>query len=165
MKEELIAVARISTPHGVRGEVRLVPLTDFPHRFEQTESLLLADGSRLRLESARQYKDGVLAKFRGMETPEAWIPLRNQELFVTEAELMPLAPGQYYIHQIIGLAVFDEAGARQGTVVDVLQTGGNDVYVVKTADGGEILLPAIDSVIRRIEIEQGRLVVVLPEYY
>ena len=142
-----------------------MPLTDFPHRFEQTESLLLADGSRLRLESARQYKDGVLAKFRGMETPEAWIPLRNQELFVTEAELMPLAPGQYYIHQIIGLAVFDEAGARQGTVVDVLQTGGNDVYVVKTADGGEILLPAIDSVIRRIEIEQGRLVVVLPEYY
>ena len=164
MKNDLIAVARITTPHGVRGEVKLQPLTDFPHRFAETESLLLADGTRLILESARLQRDTVLAKFKGMDTPEAWIPYRRQELFITEDALMPLPDGQYYIHQIIGLEVVDESGAVQGTVGDVLQTGSNDVYVVKTSDGKEILLPAIDTVVKRIDVPAGRMVVVLPEY-
>lgn len=165
MKDNLIAVARISTPHGVRGEVKLTPLTDFPRRFEQTESLLLADGTCLHLESARMHKDGILVKFRGMDTPEVWAALRHQELYVTEDALMPLAPGQYYIHQIVGLVVLDETGAGQGIVTDVLQTGSNDVYVVKTQDGGELLLPAIDSVVRRIDMDQRRMIVTIPEYY
>ena len=164
MKNDLIAVARITTPHGVRGEVKLQPLTDFPHRFAETESLLLADGTRMVLESARLQRDTVLAKFKGMDTPEAWIPYRRQELFITEDALMPLPDGQYYIHQIIGLEVVDESGAVQGTVGDVLQTGSNDVYVVKTSDGKEILLPAIDTVVKRIYVPAGRMVVVLPEY-
>ncbi len=164
MKNDLIAVARITTPHGVRGEVKLQPLTDFPHRFAETESLLLADGTRMVLESARLQRDTVLAKFKGMDTPEAWIPYRRQELFITEDALMPLPDGQYYIHQIIGLEVVDESGAVQGTVGDVLQTGSNDVYVVKTSDGKEILLPAIDTVVKRIDVPAGRMVVVLPEY-
>lgn len=164
MKNDLIAVARITTPHGVRGEVKLQPLTDFPHRFAETESLLLADGTRMILESARLQRDTVLAKFKGMDTPEAWIPYRRQELFITEDALMPLPDGQYYIHQIIGLEVVDESGAVQGTVGDVLQTGSNDVYVVKTSDGKEILLPAIDTVVKRIDVPAGRMVVVLPEY-
>ena len=78
---------------------------------------------------------------------------------------MPLAPGQYYIHQIVGLVVLDETGAGQGIVTDVLQTGSNDVYVVKTQDGGELLLPAIDSVVRRIDMDQRRMIVTIPEYY
>ncbi len=164
MKNDLIAVARITTPHGVRGEVKLQPLTDFPHRFAETESLLLADGTRMILESARLQRDTVLAKFKGMDTPEAWIPFRRQELFITEDALMPLPAGQYYIHQIIGLEVVDESGAVQGTVGDVLQTGSNDVYVVKTSDGKEILLPAIDTVVKRIDVPAGRMVVVLQEY-
>ena len=164
MKDNLIAVARISSAHGVRGEVKLLPLTDFPHRFAETESLLLADGTRMVLESARLQRDTVLAKFKGMDTPEAWIPYRRQELFITEDALMPLPDGQYYIHQIIGLEVVDESGAVQGTVGDVLQTGSNDVYVVKTSDGKEILLPAIDTVVKRIDVPAGRMVVVLPEY-
>ena len=165
MKENLIAVARISTPHGVRGEVKLLPLTDFPRRFEQTESLLLADGTRLVLESARMNKNVVLVKFRGMDTPEVWTKLRHQELFVTEDALMPLPEGQYYIHQIIGLSVVDEKGAELGKVADVLQTGSNDVYAVNTLDGGELLLPAIESVVHEINMEQRRMTVTVPEYW
>ena len=165
MKNNLIAVARISTPHGVRGEVKLLPLTDFPRRFEQTESLLMADGTRLVLESARMNKDVVLVKFRGMDTPEVWAPLRHQELYVTEDELMPLPPGQYYIHQVIGLTVVDKNGSTLGTVSDVLQTGSNDVYAVKTIDGGELLLPAIASAIHSIDIVNNRMTVTVPEYW
>lgn len=165
MKDNLIAVARITTPHGVRGEVKLVPLTDFPRRFEQTESLFLADGTRLVLESARMNKDVVLVKFRGMDTPEVWLPLRHQELYVTEDALMPLPQGQYYIHQVIGLTVVDKNGLVLGTVSDVLQTGSNDVYAVKTLDGGELLLPAIESAVHSIDIAQGRMIVTVPEYW
>ncbi len=165
MKEKLIAVARISTPHGVRGEVKLQPLTDFPHRFEETKFLLLADGVRLELESARLQKDTVLAKFRGMDTPEAWIPFRHKDLYVTEDELVPLPVGQYYIHQIVGIEVFDENGAMQGILNDVFQTGSNDVYVVKSPDGKELLLPAIDTVIKQIDVAGRRMIVALPEYW
>ena len=164
MKENLIAVARITTPHGVRGEVKLQPLTDFPHRFEETEFLLLADGTRLVLESARLQMDTVLAKFRGMDTPEIWIPFRHKELYVTEDALMPLPEGQYYIHQLVGIEVIDENGAALGKVSDVLQTGSNDVYVVQTPESNELLLPAIDTVVKRIDMAKRLMVVTLPEY-
>ncbi|HWR28792.1 MAG TPA: ribosome maturation factor RimM [Negativicutes bacterium] len=164
MKENMIAVARITTPHGVRGEVKLQPLTDFPHRFEETEFLLLADGTRLVLESARLQMDTVLAKFRGMDTPEIWIPFRHKELYVTEDALMPLPEGQYYIHQLVGIEVVDENGAALGKVSDVLQTGSNDVYVVQTPESNELLLPAIDTVVKRIDMAKRLMVVTLPEY-
>lgn len=164
MKENLIAVARITTPHGVRGEVKLQPLTDFPHRFEETEFLLLADGTRLVLESARLQMDTVLAKFRGMDTPEIWIPFRHKELYVTEDALMPLPEGQYYIHQLVGVEVFDENGVVLGKVSDVLQTGSNDVYVVQIPESNELLLPAIDTVVKRIDMAKRLMVVTLPEY-
>ncbi len=165
MKDNLIAVARITIPHGVRGEVKLQPLTDFPRRFEETEYLLLADGTRLVLESARLQRDTVLAKFRGMDTPEVWLPFRHQELYVTEDALMPLPPGQFYIHQLIGIEVFDEQGVALGIVDNVLQTGSNDVYVVKTPSNEEILLPAIDTVVKQIDMIERRMIVTLPEYW
>ena len=142
-----------------------MPLTDFPHRFAQTEFLLLADRTKLYLESVRMQKNAILVKFRGLDTPEDWSPLRNKELFVTEDELMPLPAGQYYIHQIVGLEVVDEQEQILGRVTDVLQTGSNDVYVVKTTDGKELLLAAIDSVVKEIDIAAGRMRVVVPEYW
>lgn len=164
MKDDLIAVAKILSPHGVRGEVKLLPLTDFPHRFAQTEYLLLADRSQLYLESVRMLNNTIVVKFRGMDIPEAWIPFRNKELFVTEDNLMPLPPGQYYIHQIVGLEVVDEQGKIIGRVAEVLQTGSNDVYVIKTPAGDELLLAAIVSVVREINIAAGRMSVIVPEY-
>ncbi len=165
MKDDLIAVAKILSPHGVRGEVKLLPLTDFPHRFAQTEYLLLADRSKLYLESVRMLKNTIVAKFCGMDIPEDWIPFRNKELFVTEDNLMPLPPGQYYIHQIVGLEVVDEQKKIIGRVADVLQTGSNDVYVIKTPEGDELLLAAIESVVREIDIAAGRMSVIVPEYW
>ena len=125
----------------------------------------MADRTKLYLESVRMQKNAILVKFRGLDTPEDWSPLRNKELFVTEDELMPLPAGQYYIHQIVGLEVVDEQEQILGRVTDVLQTGSNDVYVVKTTDGKELLLAAIDSVVKEIDIAAGRMRVVVPEYW
>ena len=165
MKDNLIAVARISSAHGVRGEVKLLPLTDFPHRFAQTEFLLLADRTKLYLESVRMQKNAILVKFRGLDTPEDWSPLRNKELFVTEDELMPLPAGQYYIHQIVGLEVVDEQEQILGRVTDVLQTGSNDVYAIKLLDGKELLVPAIESFVKQIDMNARQMIVVVPEYW
>lgn len=125
----------------------------------------MADRTKLYLESVRMQKNAILVKFRGLDTPEDWIPLRNKELFVTEDALMPLPVGQYYIHQIVGLEVVDEQERILGRVTDVLQTGSNDVYVVKSMDGKELLLAAIDSVVKEIDIAAGRMRVVVPEYW
>ena len=165
MKDNLIAVARIPSAHGVRGEVKLLPLTDFPHRFESTKYLLLADGTKLMLESARVHKGMVLAKIRGFDTPEVWLDYRQKELYVTEDDLMPLPAGQYYIYQMIGLAVFDEQGTLLGELSDVLQTGSNDVYAVKLTDGKELLVPAIESFVKQIDMNARKMIVVVPEYW
>ena len=87
----------------------------------------MADRTKLYLESVRMQKKAILVKFRGLDTPEEWIPLRNKELYVTEEALMPLPAGQFYIHQIVGLEVVDEQEQVLGRVTDVLQTGSNDV--------------------------------------
>ena len=165
MKENLIAVARIASVHGVRGEVKLQPLTDFPHRFESTQYLLLADGTKLMLESARVQKGMVLAKFCGFDTPEAWLNYRQKELYVTEDDLVPLPAGQYYIYQMLGLSVLDEQGTLLGELSDVLQTGSNDVYAVKLSDGKELLIPAIESYVRQIDMAARKMIVVVPEYW
>lgn len=165
MKDNLIAVARIASAHGVRGEVKLLPLTDFPHRFESTEYLLLADGTKLALESARVQKGMVLAKFRGIDTPEAWLNYRQKELYVTEDNLMPLPEGKYYIYQMTGLTVLDEQGTVLGELQDVLHTGSNDVYAVKMTDGQELLIPAIESYVKQIDMNSRTMIVVVPEYW
>jgi 16S rRNA processing protein RimM len=107
----------------------------------------------------------VFAKFKGMDTPEAWLPFRRQELFVPEDELVSLPKGQYYIYQLIGLDAFDEAGALLGSLTDVLQTGSNDVYVIETGDGNELLIPAIDRYVRSVDLSERRLVIEVPEYW
>ena len=145
--------------------MKLLPLTDFPRRFESTKYLLLADGTKLMLESARVHKGMVLAKIRGFDTPEVWLDYRQKELYVTEDDLMPLPAGQYYIYQMIGLTVFDEQGTLLGELSDVLQTGSNDVYAVKLTDGKELLVPAIESFVKQIDMNARKMIVVVPEYW
>lgn len=165
VNKEMIAVARIASPYGVRGEVKLQPLTDFPHRFESTDCLFLVDGTKLVLESARVQKNMVFAKFKGIDTPEGWLPFQRQKLFVPEDALVVLPEGQYYIFQLIGLAAFDESGVQLGLLTDVLKTGCNDVYVIKTDDSKELLIPAIDRYIRLVDLSERRLVIEVPEYW
>jgi 16S rRNA processing protein RimM len=161
----LIAVAKILAPHGIRGEVKIMPLTDFPERFYETKELMLTETQTWEVESVRPHGAFFLVKFRGFDTPEAWAPFRGRLLHVPENQLVPLPEGHYYIHQIIGLEVFDVDGHSLGIVEDLIQTGSNDVYVVKTSDGKETLVPAIKSVVRSIDISDGRIIVTMPEVW
>ncbi|HLF71194.1 MAG TPA: ribosome maturation factor RimM [Dehalococcoidia bacterium] len=153
-----IAVGRIVSAHGIRGEVKVEPLTDFPERFDKGAELLL-DGAPLRIETSRWQEHLVVLKLSGVASRGAAELLRGKRLMVPEPRVL-LEHGRYYQHEIVGLRVEDENGEHLGEVADVLATGANDVYVVR-GERGELLLPAVEPVIKEVDVAGGRLVVEL----
>lgn len=114
-----------------------------------------------RVLSQRPHQGGVLLKLDRIATRNAAEALRGARVLVCTRDLPALPPGQYYTYQLIGLRVVRESGEALGELSEVLRTGSNDVYVVKTA-AGELLLPAIESVIRTIDLAAGTMTVVVP---
>lgn len=156
-----VAVGRVRAPRGLVGELKVEPLTDFLDRFAPDEALWVK-GQRFEVESARQHRKDLLVKLKGIDSPEDGAALRGCLLEVPESELRPLAEGEYYDFQVLGLRVYDAEGHELGEVVEVLPTGGNDVYVVR-GPAGELLVPAIDEVVKEIDIKGGRMTVELME--
>ena len=160
--EKRITIGRIGAPHGIRGEVRVIPLTDFTDRFERLKEVMAGD-EVLSVESVKYHKQFVLLRFREYPNREDVMRLNGRLLTVSRSEAMPLEEGEYYTFDIVGLAVETPDGRPLGKVEQVLRTGSNDVYVVRGAEGHEILIPALKRVVREINIEEGRMVAELPE--
>jgi 16S rRNA processing protein RimM len=162
-KPDYLVVARVRRPFGVKGELLLQVLTDFPNRLMQHEQLFVGAEKRpLDVESVRRHGQDMLLLLKEFRDRDAAERLRGEALYIRVDGLAPLPQGVYYLHQIEGLEVFTEAGERLGRVKEILKTGANDVYVVQ-GDEREILLPAIPQVIREIRLEEGRIIVRLME--
>jgi 16S rRNA processing protein RimM len=159
----LIAIGKAVAPHGVRGDVRVVPLTDYPERFRDTRTVRLDDGRVLTVEGAKFHKQFVLLKFRGLDDRNAVEFLRGKLLLVGRDELVKLPEGHYFHFEIIGLKVYDEDGAFLGTVADILVTGANDVYITEQEGRKPLLIPAIKEVVREIDVPGGKMTVRLQE--
>jgi 16S rRNA processing protein RimM len=159
--DTLVAIGRVAKPRGIHGEAHLVPMTDFPERFEDLESVVLQkhDGTRLtvHVERVKAYGNRLAIKFRGYRNPEAVSTLRGAHLLVPRDETYPLPEDVFYVFDIIGLDVVTEAGDAVGRVKDVLSLPAQDVYVVDR-DGKELLLPAVRDVLK-VEMEARRIVV------
>ena len=156
-----VAIGRVGAPWGVRGAVRVLPLTDRRRQLAAGRTVNVAN-ERRTIESARWQKGMVYLRLSGIEGPEAAAELRGRLLAIPESELEPLPEGQYYRFQLIGLAVISTDGEALGHLTEVLSTGANDVYVVR-GEEGELLLPATDEVVREIDLETGHMLVqVLP---
>ena len=155
-----IAIGKVRRPYGVRGEVKVEFLTDFPERFKDLKAVYI-DWEPYTIERYRFVADGILLKFAGIDTPEDAAFLRNRLIEIPVSEAVPLPPDTYYYFQILGLKVVTTAGEVLGEVVDIIVTGANDVYVVRSAGGREILLPAIEDVVKEVDLESNRLVVEL----
>jgi 16S rRNA processing protein RimM len=155
-----LAVGKLGRPHGVRGEIFLHILTDFPERLAAGVKVFLGpDYEPIEIRGQRWHRNALLLSLAGYRTPEAVAILTNQYLFV-KADDRPLLPeGEYYHHQMIGLQVLDEQGLVLGTLSQILETGANDVYVVLPLQGAEILLPAIEDVILEIDLDKRQMVV------
>lgn len=155
-----LVVGRVLKPHGVRGEVRVEPLTNDPARFKQLTHVYVGerDPRRVTVDSVRFHQGWVLLRLGGYPTRTEAELLRDELLQVTEAEAVPLEEGEYYLYQLEGLAVYTEEGAHLGRLTNVLETGANNVFVVQ-GPAGELLIPDIPDVVRDVDIEGGRLVI------
>ena len=162
---EPILVGAVARPHGLTGEVVVEVWSDAPERFRAGGALTarLADGRtrRLRVASSRPFRDRLLVRFEGVAAREDAEELRDAELSIPRAEVAPLPPGRYYRFELLGLRVRTRAGEELGRVAEVFATGSNDVIVVRGAEG-EILLPAIESVLLEVSPERGELRVEVP---
>jgi 16S rRNA processing protein RimM len=159
-----LLVGRVSRPHGVRGELRVEIITDYPERLsEHTHFYLAHPGSpttvrRFPAEKVRIHRDVALLKLVGCDDRNAADELRGLLVQIPVEEAVPLEEGEYYLYQLIGVQVETEDGEGLGKVVDVIETGANDVYVVR-GPRGEVLLPAIEDVVLGLDLESKRMVV------
>ena len=159
-----ITIGRVGAPQGIHGELRVIPLTDFPERFEGLKEKEIRVGDELlHVESVRYHKQFVLMKFREYAVREDARALTGRLLTVAREDAAPLGPGEFYTFDIIGLHVFDMEGAELGVVENVLRTGSNDVYQARGKDGKELLIPALKAVVKEIDVKGGRMTVELPE--
>lgn len=159
-----MAVGRIVGAHGLNGELRMELHTDFPERFAPGVELWMgADLALYTVTSAREHKGMILLCVDGVDDRDSAEALRGEWLFIPEDAAMALPEGEYWVHDIIGLAVVDESGAALGRVTDVLQTGANDVYIVAPAEnvnrGRELLIPAIAEVVQAVDVPGGLLTI------
>jgi 16S rRNA processing protein RimM len=151
-----LAVGKLRRPHGLHGEMIMDVLTDFPERLKR--GVWLYAGSQylpLQLASVRQHAKTLLVAFEACTSPEDAGQLRSQFVYVRADDRPPLPEGEYYHHQLLGLRVVDEDDHFLGLLQEILETGANDVYVVKPDTGPDILLPAIEPVIVEINLTKN----------
>ena len=148
-----IAVGEIVGAFGIRGEVKALPQTDFPERFAQTPILYLGDARAPHaVQSARQHQRIVILKLADVDDMTTAARLRGVTLWIPEAERMPLPADQFYLSDVVGLPVTHVNGQPLGTVVDYISSGANDLFVVRTPGGRDVLLPAVREFIRELDI-------------
>lgn len=160
--EDLLKVGVISTTHGIRGEVKVYPTTDDPHRFEALASVLLDTGRELcelEIEKVRYFKQFVILKFRDVDNINDIEPYKGRSLYVTREFAAPLEENEYYVADLIDMEVFLEDESYFGKLRDVMETGANDVYIIDTEDGKEVLIPAIKDCIKKVDVENGKMTI------
>lgn len=164
--EEMLQVGVITTTHGVRGEVKVFPTTDDVKRFKDLKQVMLDTGKELlelEITQVKFFKNLVILKFKGIDNINDVEKYKGKGLFVTREHAVKCEEGEFFIADLIGMEVVNEAGSLLGQVVDVIQTGANDVYVVGAEGKKDLLLPAIRDCIRRVDMEKRQMqVYVLP---
>ncbi len=171
---ESILVGKIVGTHGLAGGVRATVLSDVPHRFNAGQVLYILGQPYVILSSspasfksnpsgkANPSGDQIILQLQGLDSEDSAKGLLGEELTVPETAVPSLPEGEYFHYQIVGLRVLTEEGEDLGSVSEILETGSNDVYVTSGASG-ELLIPALADVIREIRINDGIMVVSLPD--
>ncbi|MFH5810483.1 ribosome maturation factor RimM [Companilactobacillus sp. FL22-1] len=167
MAEELYRVGTIVNTHGIKGELRVIPITDFPEdRFKAGAKLYLkSQGQTLEftVESSRPHKSFILVKLKGYDNINDVEKYVKSELFADGEEVPTLNEGEFLYKQIIGLTVIDKDLGEVGKITEIIELGSNDVWVVKGPKYKEILLPYIDDVIKDVDLDAGIVKVEIPD--
>lgn len=161
-----LAIGVIIAPHGVQGEVRMLIWSHFPEHIPRIKRVYLdEEPDSRRLRSARLNGPNAVLRIEGVESRDQAEALRGTVIRIGFDQAAPLEEGEYYQFQLMGLRVVTEAGEPLGQVVDIIETGANDVYVVRDSAGQEHLFPALKSVVIEVDLAAHRMVVRPLEYY
>jgi 16S rRNA processing protein RimM len=166
---QFLLLGQVLRPHGVRGEVRVQVLTDYPERISELKTVFLGNdpaqptATPYEVETARLHQDYVLLKFKNIADRNAADLLRDQYVMIDLPNAVPLEDDEFYLYELIDLTVQTAQGEVLGTIREVFETGANDVYIVDSDRYGELLIPAHDETIVEIDLEAGIVTVQLPE--
>ena len=155
--EDLFQIGIITGTHGLKGEVKVFPTTDDKERFLDLDTVLIDTGKELiekKVQYCKFFKQFVFVKFEGLDDINDVEKYKRCPLKVTRENAVPLEEDEYYVADLLGLTIVDESGVTIGELVDVIETGANDVYEVKTSDGGHVLLPAIKDCILDVDMDR-----------
>lgn len=162
MMEDALQVGVITSTHGLRGEVKVFPTTDDKNRFLDLDEVFLeykGEFIKLHVQSVKYFKQFVILKFKEYNDINDIEIYKRCPILVTRENAVPLEEDEYFITDLIGLDIVDDSGVTIGELINVISTGANDVYEVRTQDGGTILLPAIKDCILDVDMEEGIILV------
>ena len=154
---EFITIGEILAPWGNRGKLKVRSMTDFPQRFSPSSTIYI-NRQPATVDSVEWRKGKVIIKLNTIDSPEHAQKLRGQLVEISASQVYTLPEGQYYHFQLIGLEVWTIEGELLGTIADILTADSNDNYVVRQANS-EILIPAIEDVVKSIDLDKKRLVI------
>jgi len=153
-----VAVGEINSPWGIKGHVKVTPLTSNPERLQPKQQVFVGDLA-LTITDAKIVGKIPVVQFSSFTTRNSVESLKGSLIEILEKDLPKLPENIFYIHDIVGLTVFTDDGEVVGEVIEVLQTGANDVYVIRASNGKDVLIPALESVIVAIKIEDESLII------
>jgi 16S rRNA processing protein RimM len=158
-----LIVGHLQRAHGIKGEIAMQVITDFPERLQKGKKVWVGDAHIQHvIKSIRWKQDLMLLGFEGIDDRSGIDVLVNQDVFIQTSALPKLPDGRYYFHQLIGLSIFEKENFI-GKVTEILETGANDVFVISLPGGKELLLPDIKSVILNVDLEEQKIQVAIPE--
>lgn len=160
-QDDFLLVGTIGLPFGIRGQVKLHAVTSYPEHLSRIKKVFVGDERvPMQMRRAAEHKPNVLiVTLDGIADRSAAETLRGVEVYIREADALPLGEDEYFLHDLPGLQVETTSGEVIGTVKEVLETGANEVLVVTRPDGGEALIPMIRDVVKSLEIPARRLVI------
>ncbi len=154
--KDILRVGKIVNTHGLKGEVKVIPLTDDPKRYNELEFVLI-DGVKRNIEGCKYQKDRVIVKVEGINSIEEAEKYKNKYMEIPREYAVPLEEDTYYIADIIGCSVYDTEGKNLGEVYDVIQTKNNDVYWIRKPK--ELLIPVLLDIVMDIDVENKKIVI------
>lgn len=163
---EYLLAGKLRKTHGLNGEMYFEIMTDFPQVFERNTEVFVGENKqKMRIDSIKEAGSLGLIRFENYSSPESARVLVNKYIFIKTESLPKPDIGYYYHHDLIGMQVVNTDGTLLGIISEILETGANDVYVMlESGTGLEILIPAIKSVVLKIDIESQKMTVKLPEW-
>jgi len=159
--EDMLRIGVVTTTHGIRGELKVFPTTDDPKRFKKCDEVVLVTKTgnlTLHVEGVKFFKNIVIVKFKEFNNINDVEGFRKCDIMVTRENAVPLEEGEYYLCDVEGCEVVDEDGGRIGIVTEVIETGANNVFAIKTDEGKEVLFPAIPDCIKKVDTQEKKVV-------